>query len=193
MRLPRLGWWSALLLLLLPAKAVADAAPAAVDSSLREALIRAINASDSFTNRYVAEVWLMDMSQRLARWLPEPNERLELLRQVHYEATRAGLPPELVLAVIEVESAFNRWAISSAGAQGLMQIMPFWLKEIGRPDDNLFHVGTNLRYGCTILRHYLDRSKGNLTEALARYNGSYGRYDYPQRVYRALDRHWFAQ
>ena len=74
-----------------------------------------------------------------------------------------------------------------------MQIMPFWLKEIGRPDDNLFHVGTNLRYGCTILRHYLDRSKGNLTEALARYNGSYGRYDYPQRVYRALDRHWFAQ
>ncbi|NLO79861.1 MAG: lytic transglycosylase domain-containing protein [Xanthomonadaceae bacterium] len=193
MRLPLLGWWSALLLLLLPAKAVADAAPAAVDSSLREALIRAINASDSFTNRYVAEVWLMDMSQRLARWLPEPNERLELLRQVHYEATRAGLPPELVLAVIEVESAFNRWAISSAGAQGLMQIMPFWLKEIGRPDDNLFHVGTNLRYGCTILRHYLDRSKGNLTEALARYNGSYGRYDYPQRVYRALDRHWFAQ
>lgn len=193
MRLPLLGWWSALLLLLLPAKAVADAAPAAVDSSLREALIRAINASDSFTNRYVAEVWLMDMSQRLARWLPEPNERLELLRQVHYEATRAGLPPELVLAVIEVESAFNRWAISSAGAQGLMQIMPFWLKEIGRPDDNLFHVGTNLRYGCTILRHYLDRSKGNLTEALARYNGSYGRYDYPQRVDRALDRHWFAQ
>src|SRR5690606_32326256 len=177
MRLPLLGWWSALLLLLLPAKAVADAAPAAVDSSLREALIRAINASDSFTNRYVAEVWLMDMSQRLARWLPEPNERLELLRQVHYEATRAGLPPELVLAVIEVEFAFSRWAIASAGAQGLMQIRPCWLKGIGRPEDNLFHVGTSLRYGSANLRDYLDRSKGNLTEALARYNGSYGRYD----------------
>lgn len=193
MALLRLWWWMGLLALLLSAKAFAEAAPTAVDSSLREALIRAINSTDSFQNRYAAEVWLMDMSQRLERRLPDPDYRLELLQLVHYEATRAGLQPELVLAVIEVESNFNRWAISSAGAQGLMQIMPFWLNEIGRPGDNLFHIATNLRFGCTILRHYLDRSKGNLTEALARYNGSYGRYDYPKLVYRALDRRWYAQ
>lgn len=189
----RLWWWTGLLSLLLSAKAFAEAAPGAVDSSLREALIRAINSTDSFENRYAAEVWLMDMSQRLERRLPDPSYRMELLQLVHYEATRANLQPELVLAVIEVESNFNRWAISSAGAQGLMQIMPFWLKEIGRPDDNLFHIATNLRFGCTILRHYIDRSRGNLTEALARYNGSYGRYDYPRLVYRALDRRWYAQ
>jgi soluble lytic murein transglycosylase-like protein len=180
-------------LLLVSAKALADTSPVTVDSSLREALVRAITSTDSFENRYVAEVWLMDMSRRLERKLPDPHYRLELLRLVHYEATRAGLRPELVLAVIEVESNFNRWAISSAGARGLMQVMPFWLKEIGRPDDDLFHVATNLRFGCTILRHYLDRSKGNLTEALARYNGSYGRYKYPNLVYKALDRRWYAQ
>ncbi|HEX5515263.1 MAG TPA: lytic transglycosylase domain-containing protein [Gammaproteobacteria bacterium] len=180
-------------LLLVSAKALADTSPVTVDSSLREALVRAITSTDSFENRYVAEVWLMDMSRRLERKLPDPHYRLELLRLVHYEATRAGLRPELVLAVIEVESNFNRWAISSAGARGLMQVMPFWLKEIGRPDDDLFHVATNLRFGCTILQHYLDRSKGNLTEALARYNGSYGRYKYPNLVYKALDRRWYAQ
>lgn len=186
-------WIISLFVLLFLSPALAQSGPAAVDSSLREALIRAISSTDSFESRFSAEVWLMDMSQRLERRLPDPDYRLELLQLVHYEATRAGLRPELVLAVIEVESNFNRWAISSAGARGLMQIMPFWLDEIGRPDDNLFHVATNLRFGCTILRHYLDRSKGNLTEALARYNGSYGRYDYPKLVYRALDRRWYAQ
>jgi soluble lytic murein transglycosylase-like protein len=189
----RLWWGFGLIILLASAKALAQAAPAVVDSSLRDALVKAITSTDSFENRYAAEVWLMDMSRRLERKLPDPAYRLELLQLVHYEATRAGLQPELVLAVIEVESNFNRWAISSAGARGLMQIMPFWLKEIGRPDDNLFHVATNLRFGCTILRHYLDRSRGNLTEALARYNGSYGRYDYPKLVYRALDKRWYAQ
>lgn len=191
MPLPWRSIW--LSLLLMSAKALADTSPATVDSSLREALVRAITSTDSFENRYVAEVWLMDMSRRLERKLPDPHYRLELLRLVHYEATRAGLRPELVLAVIEVESNFNRWAISSVGARGLMQVMPFWLKEIGRPDDDLFHVATNLRFGCTILRHYLDRSKGNLTEALARYNGSYGQYKYPNLVYKALDRRWYAQ
>src|SRR5690606_40092031 len=120
---------------------------------------------------YAAEVWLLDMSQRLQHRLPDPAFRLDLLRQVHAEARRAGLQPELVLAVIEVESGFNRWAISAAGARGLMQVMPFWVEEIGRADDNLFDVGTNLRYGCAILRYYLDLAQGDLTEALARYNG----------------------
>lgn len=189
------GLWRGvgLALLLLSAKAFADGSPDSVDPSLREALVEAINSADSFHNRYAAEVWLMDMSRRLERKLPDPHYRMELLQRVHYEANRAGLQPELVLAVIEVESNFNRWAISTAGARGLMQIMPFWLDEIGRPDDNLFHMETNLRFGCTILRHYLDRSKGNLTEALARYNGSYGRYKYPELVYRSLDRRWYPQ
>lgn len=164
-----------------------------VDPELREALIRAVNATESFENRYVAEVWLMDMSRRLERKIEDAEYRIELLRQVHREATRAGLQPELVLALIEVESNFNRWAISSAGARGLMQIMPFWLKEIGRPNDNLFDVGTNLRFGCTILRHYLDVAGGDLTEALARYNGSYGQRWYPGRIYKAMDRRWYVQ
>ena len=112
---------------------------------------------------------------------------------MHYEATRADLPPELVLAVIETESNFNRWAISVVGARGLMQIMPFWLKEIGREDDNLFTVSTNLRFGCTILRHYLDREKGNISRALGRYNGSLGKVKYPNKVLDKLRRNWYRQ
>jgi soluble lytic murein transglycosylase-like protein len=186
-------WFRGLAIALLMTAGAHAAEPAAVDPALRAALIEAIGSSDSFENRYVAEVWLMDMSRRLQKKMPDADQRIALLRQVHFEATRAGLQPELVLAVIEVESNFNRWAISHAGARGLMQIMPFWLKEIGRPDDNLFHVDTNLRFGSTILRHYLDVAKGNLTEALARYNGSYGRYDYPRLVYKALDQRWYVQ
>jgi len=109
---------------------------------------------------------------------------------VHSEATRANLPPELVLALIQVESRFDRYAISSAGAQGLMQIMPFWLKEIGHPGDNLFRPSTNLRMGCTILRYYMDKEKGNLTRALARYNGSLGSFRYPNLVFQALRTRW---
>ncbi|MCP5149486.1 MAG: lytic transglycosylase domain-containing protein [Ectothiorhodospiraceae bacterium] len=134
----------------------------------------------------------MDMSGRLSARMPDPRERLVLLRHVHREASRTGLPPELVLAVIEVESNFDRFAISEAGARGLMQIMPFWLDEIGRPNDNLFHVATNLRFGCTILRHYLDRERGRLGRALARYNGSLGKTWYPERVFRAMRVRWFT-
>lgn len=189
----RLGrWWSLLALLAAPLPAAAPAS-ANADPDLRDALVRALASTDGFENRCAAEVWLLDMSQRLQHRLPDPAFRLDLLRQVHAEARRAGLQPELVLAVIEVESGFNRWAISAAGARGLMQVMPFWVEEIGRADDNLFDVGTNLRYGCAILRYYLDLAQGDLTEALARYNGSYGRHDYPARVYRALDRRWYVQ
>lgn len=163
------------------------------DPALRRLLIQAIDDSTSFRDRYQAEVWLVDMSGRLASTVTDPAQRLNILRAVHREAVRAGLSPELVLAVIQVESNFDRFAISRSGARGLMQIMPFWLDEIGHPDANLFHIDTNLRLGCTILKYYLKRSGGNLFEALARYNGSYGKPDYPERVFRALNRRWFAQ
>ncbi len=196
MRLGRLVALASLLASLLASRAVlAEAAQPAepLDPGWREALARAVADTSTFSNRYVAEVWLTDMAKRLEKRIPDPQQRLELLRHVHYEATRAGLEPELVLAVIDVESNFNRYAISSAGALGLMQIMPFWLQEIGQPGDNLFHIPTNLRFGCTILRYYLDMAKGDLTEALARYNGSYGRYEYPGRVFNALNKRWFSQ
>lgn len=164
-----------------------------IDGELRNLLIEAANSTDSFTDRFEAEVWLGDMSGRLERYMPDPDQRIFLLKNVHYEAKRADLPPELVLSVIHVESLFNRWAISSVGAQGLMQIMPFWLKEIGRDGDSLFDIKTNLRFGCTILRHYLDKEKGNLTRALARYNGSLGRFKYPNKVFDRLQTRWFRR
>ncbi len=161
------------------------------DAQLRRILVAAIADARSFDDRFDSEVWLLDMSGRLAGIVADPNERLEILRRVHYEARRAKLEPELVLALIEVESNFDHYAISSAGARGLMQIMPFWLDEIGRPKDNLFHIETNLRLGSTILRYYLDQEGGNLSRALARYNGSVGQTWYPQRVFRALRSHWY--
>ncbi|MDR2678817.1 MAG: lytic transglycosylase domain-containing protein [Zoogloeaceae bacterium] len=136
----------------------------------------------SFRNSAEAVEWLSAMSPRLARRIPDQNYRLELLRAIHYEAKRAGLDPQLVLGLIQVESGFRKYAVSSAGARGYMQVMPFWVRLIGQPSDNLFHMRTNLRYGCTILRHYLDIEKGNLFRALGRYNGSLGRAEYPNLV-----------
>lgn len=164
------------------------------DPSLRTALLNAVNEADSFEDEFDAQVWLMDMSTRLKRYRSMRNEkvRLDLLRMVHQEATKAGLQPELVLSVIQIESAFDRFALSYVGAQGYMQVMPFWKKEIGRDDDNLMDTRTNLRYGCTILKHYLDREKGNLIRALARYNGSLGRTKYPEKVLLAWDKYWFV-
>jgi soluble lytic murein transglycosylase-like protein len=174
--------------LLLPLAAYADTAR---DPELREVLRAAANETKSFPDRFDAEVWLTDMSGRLARQVKDPEERIELLTLVHLEASRVELPPELILAVIEVESNFDRYAISVAGAIGLMQIMPFWLEEIGRPDDNLLHVDTNLRYGCTILRFYYDKENGDLRRALGRYNGSLGKRKYPNRVIDKLSKKWF--
>ena len=134
--------------------------------------------------------WLGEMSTRLERRIPDPVYRQELLSAIHYEATRAGLDPQLVLGLIQVESNFRKYAISSAGARGYMQVMPFWIKVIGRPDDNLFHLRTNLRYGCTILRHYLDIEHGDLFRALGRYNGSLGKAEYPSLVRSAWEKHW---
>jgi len=163
-----------------------------VDPALRAALIKAVGDTESFPDRYDAEVWLLDMSQRLEKRVPDAKFRLELLRHTHYEATLAGLSPELVLAVIDIESSFNQYAISSVGARGLMQVMPFWLKEIGRPGDSLFRVQTNLRYGCTILKHYLDKEKGNLNLALRRYNGT-REAAYSVKVDRLLRTRWYRQ
>lgn len=170
------------------ASAMADNGP---DPELREELRAAANDSESFADRFHAEVWLTDMSGRLARQVKSPEERIEILKLVHMEATRVDLPPELILAVIETESNFDRYAISVAGAIGLMQIMPFWLEEIGRPDDNLLHIDTNLRYGCTILKFYLDKENGDLRRALGRYNGSLGRRKYPNKVIDKLSKKWF--
>jgi soluble lytic murein transglycosylase-like protein len=161
------------------------------DPVLRELLRDAAGEADSFTDRFDAQVWLSDMSQRLSRQVEDPAERIEILKRVHYEAKRADLPPELVLAVIDVESNFDRFAISHVGARGLMQVMPFWLQEIGRPDDNLFFIQTNLRFGCTILKYYLDMEKGDLIRALGRYNGSLGKRQYPNKVLDKLRLKWF--
>jgi soluble lytic murein transglycosylase-like protein len=134
--------------------------------------------------------WLSEMSRRLEKRIPDREARLEFLRAVHYEATRAGLDPQLVLGLIQVESGFKKYAVSTAGARGFMQVMPFWVKVVGRSDDNLFHLRTNLRYGCTILRHYLDIERGDLYRALGRYNGSLGQPQYPNLVRGAWQNHW---
>lgn len=160
-----------------------------VDQELRRWLVEAVNRADSFEDRFDAEVWLVDMSARISRYVKDDQERLHILRSAHREAKRAGLPIDLVMGVIHTESLFQRFAISVVGAQGLMQVMPFWKNEIGRPEDNLTDIDTNLRYGCTILSYYLERSKGNLSEALARYNGSYGKMKYPNKVYAAQNRY----
>lgn len=169
------------------ARAAEQARP---DDALLQKLRESIDSAQSFVDRFEAEVWLTDMSQRLTRRVPDVDERLEILHAVHREATRNALDPQLVMAVIQVESAFDRFAISYAGARGLMQVMPFWVDEIGRPDDNLFDIDTNLRYGCAILRLYLDRERNRTGLALARYNGSVGKRWYPDRVLRALRRGW---
>jgi soluble lytic murein transglycosylase-like protein len=130
------------------------------------------------------------MTPRVAGRFRDEAEAREFLALVRYEAMRAGLDPHLVLAVIDVESKFRKYAVSASGARGLMQVMPFWIDQIGEPGTNLFHERVNLRYGCTILRHYLDRENGNMANALARYNGSLGRGDYPNRVFGALRTRW---
>ncbi len=180
--------YSTMLALLLPAVAFAQQAP---NPELREILRKAASDADSFEDRFDAEVWLTDMSARLARQVRDPDERIRILTRVHYEASRADLAPELVLALIEVESNFDTYAVSRAGALGLMQIMPFWKNEIGRPDDNLIRLDTNLRYGCTILKFYIEKEKGDLRRALGRYNGSLGRRKYPNKVIDKLTKKWF--
>jgi len=134
--------------------------------------------------------WLNEMSKRLQKRMPDQQMREDFLRTVHYEASRAGLDPQMVLGLIQVESGFKKYAVSSVGARGFMQVMPFWVRTIGTPDHNLFHLRLNLRYGCTILRHYIDIEKGDLYRALGRYNGSLGKPQYPNLVLGAWRKHW---
>ena len=160
---------------------------ASVRASLAHAVRErgAVDMSDMATR-----AWVRAMTRRLAGRFPDEEAARAFLALARYEALRAGLDPHLVLAVIDVESGFRKYAVSRAGARGLMQVMPFWVREIGEPGHNLFHERTNLRYGCTILRHYLDRERGNLANALGRYNGSLGKSAYPDRVLGALRRRW---
>ena len=137
-----------------------------------------------------AHKWLSEMSRRLETRIPDRKQRIELLKTVQYEATRAGLDPQLVLGVMQVESGFKKYAVSPAGARGYLQVMPFWIKVIGEPKHNLFALRTNLRYGCVILRHYLDRENGDYYRALGRYNGSLGKADYPNLVLGAWKGSW---
>ncbi len=165
-----------------------------LSTSVRAALYKAVSDTASprmaFRDPQEGEAWLDSMSQRLKRAFPDDQQRRNFLITVHYEAARAGLDPQMVLGLIQVESGFKKYAVSSASARGYMQIMPFWVKLIGTPDNNLFHQRTNLRYGCTILRHYLDMEKGNLYRALGRYNGSLGQPEYPNLVLGAWKNHW---
>lgn len=158
---------------------------------LRERVRAALASADSFEDRFEADVWLMDMANRLGRQVPDPDLRIRILKTVHREARRADLPAEMVLAVIDIESAFDPYAVSSAGAQGLMQVMPFWREELGHR--RLTDVEANILMGCTILRAYYEKSQGDWMEALARYNGSLGRRDYPQKVLDRLSRRWYRQ
>lgn len=163
---------------------------ASVQAALHAAVSDRRPPTSSFRTPIEAVNWLEEMSSRLAKRMPNPETRLEFLRAVHYEATRAGLDPQLVLGLIQVESGFKKYAVSSAGARGYMQVMPFWVKVIGGRNDNLFHLRMNLRYGCTILKHYLDIERGDLYRALGRYNGSLGRPEYPNAVRAAWERQW---
>lgn len=163
---------------------------ASIQASLHAAVSDAAAPELLIRDPVARDHWLAEMSRRLEKRIPDPRYREELLISIHYEASRAGLDPQLVLGLIEVESGFRKYAVSSAGARGYMQVMPFWVKVIGQRDDNLFHLRKNLRYGCTILRHYLDIEKGDLFRALGRYNGSLGKAEYPNMVRAAWEKKW---
>lgn len=143
-----------------------------------------------FSSTTAAVNWLTEMSQRLEARIPNFRSRLDFLRTVHFESTRAGLDPQLVLAVIQVESNFRKYAVSRSGARGYMQVMPFWVDLVGRASHNLFNLRTNLRYGCVILKYYLERENGDLFRALGRYNGSLGKPGYATSVLKALQANW---
>ena len=163
---------------------------ASVQASLQAAISDRAAPRMVFNSEAEGNAWMLEMSGRLARKIPDSTTRTEFLRTVHYEASRAGLDPQIVLGLIQVESNFRKYAVSAAGARGYMQVMPFWVKMIGTPDHNLFHLRTNLRYGCTILRHYLAIENGDYYRALGRYNGSLGKPEYPNLVLASWHGSW---
>lgn len=160
------------------------------DPELGKLLSQALAADTCFEDKWEQQVWLVAMEPQLKRIVKDDAERSLILYHVHCEAKRLQLPPGLVMAVIDVESRFNRWAVSYAGAVGLMQIMPFWPRELGMTNDELVRVQKNIRMGCTILKFYLDREKGDYARALARYNGSVGRRSYSDLVLGRLAQRW---
>jgi soluble lytic murein transglycosylase-like protein len=172
---------------------VEEALSANVQASLHRAVSDFPAAKLNFATAAEGEAWLKDMAQRLALKMPDWTTRRDFLTTVQYEATRAGLDPQLVLGLIQHESNFRKFAVSSADARGYMQVMPFWVKLIGNRDHNLFNLRTNLRYGCTILRHYIDLENGDYYRALGRYNGSLGRPDYPNAVLANWKQNWSWQ
>ena len=187
----------------LTAAAVLAPPPASAGAQAEEALApsvvtvlsRAISdrpVPADWEDRPDARAWIAEMGRRLASRVPDADERRDMLRTVHYEAVRAGLDPQLVLAIIHHESGFKKYAVSVANARGYMQVMPFWTRLLGSAGQNLFHLRTNLRYGCVILRHYIDREGGDLYRALGRYNGSLGRAEYPTAVLSAMQRYQSA-
>ncbi len=161
------------------------------DAGLRSVIEHAVAQAECFPDRYESAVWFTMMEPRLVKRVPDKAERLEILRTVFCEAHRKGemrLPPGLVMAVIDVESRFNRWAVSYAGAVGLMQIMPFWPDKLGMKRHQLTQIGPNVRMGCAILRYYIKYESNNVQKALARYNGSVGRRDYSDLVINSWSR-----
>jgi len=167
-------------------EALSNSVKAVIQKSVSNALAPRL----VFANSEEGQAWLAEMSQRLQKRIPDKSDREDFLISVQYEATRAGLDPQLVLSLIQMESVFNKCAVSRVGARGYMQVMPFWAKKIGNPDHNLFDLRLNLRYGCTILRHYMDIEHGNLFRALGRYNGSLGKSKYPNLVISKHHKSW---
>ena len=163
---------------------------ASVQAALHRSVADRASPRLAFKSQAEGAAWLAEMSRRLERHMADDIARQDFLVTAQYEAARAGLDPQLVLGVIQVESKFRKYAVSKAGARGYMQVMPFWTKLIGDGDQNLFNLRTNLRYGCTILRHYLDIERGDTIRALARYNGTLGKSRYPDLVLRALSADW---
>ena len=195
-RLGRSVWLSWLLAAAVPANVfgggqIYEPLATSVQAALHKAISDQAAPYLAFATEGEARTWLAAMSRKLIKRLPDRSNREEFLVTVHYEAKRAGLDPQLVLGLIQVESNFRKYAVSTAGARGYMQVMPFWTRLIGNKDHNLFHLRTNLRYGCVILRHYLDLERGDLYRALGRYNGSLGQPEYPTMVERAWQRDWY--
>ena len=186
----------ALALLLIPLHALggnqieeklSDSVRAQLQAAIADRAVPTISFSSGTEN---AHKWLFEMGNRLQSRIPDRKTRIEFLKTLYYEASRNGLDPQMVLGLIQVESGFRKYAVSSSGARGYMQVMPFWIKSIGVPSQNLFALRSNLRYGCVILRHYLNIENGDYFRALGRYNGSLGRPEYPEAVQAAWRGRW---
>lgn len=167
-----------------------EALSANARASLQKSMADTASTRTAFRNPADEKAWLNEMSKRLIKRIPHETERMEFLTTLHWEASRAGIDPQMMLGLIHVESGFRKYAVSPVGARGYTQVMPFWVRSIGTRDHNLFQLRTNLRYGALILRHYIDIERGDLYRALGRYNGSLGRPEYPNLVVGAWKRHW---